>query len=76
MTSLNSAPSARTWPQTSGEPTETPSVILSVKVGADVSLGALSAIRESVRILSAFAWGKESRLSQKKSAQLCDLMNA
>ena len=49
---------------------------LSLGSGASVSAAALSLARDSLRVLSAFAWGKESRLSKKKSAQLCDLMNA
>ncbi len=44
--------------------------------GARAPLAALSMVRDSLHLLGAFAWGKEGRLSNKKSAQLCDLMNA
>ncbi len=47
-----------------------------VKPGAGAPLAAFSMIRDSLRLLGAFAWGKEGRLSNNKSAQLCDLMNA
>lgn len=76
MTIPNSAPSASTGTQTADDLTETIPVTMSVGRGAGVSLAALSVVRDSLRVLSAFAWGKESRLSKKKSAQLCDLMNA
>ena len=76
MTSINSAADASNWTPTSDVPAETSSPIFSAKASAHVSLGALSAVRDSLCVLSAFAWGKESRLSKQKSAQLCDLMNA
>lgn len=38
-------------------------------------MAALSVICDSFRLLSAFAWSKEGRLSKNTSAKLCDLMN-
>ena len=49
---------------------------LALRSGVGISAATLSVVRDSLRVLGAFAWGKESRLSKKKSAQLCDLMNA
>ena len=76
MTTLNPTSPTSTWPSNSDAPTETPSFTSSAVASANVPLGVLSVVRDSLRVLSAFAWSKEGRLSKKKSAQLCDLMNA
>ena len=46
-----------------------------VELGMGTAHAALTLIRESLTVLSAFAMGKEARLSRNKSAQLCELMN-
>ena len=43
---------------------------------ASAPWAAFSMFTDSLRLLGCFSVGKEGRLSQKKSAQLCDLMNA
>ncbi len=46
-----------------------------VALSMGTPLAAFAALRDSLNILSAFAWGKQSRLPRSKSAQLCELMN-
>ena len=46
-----------------------------VELDARAPLAGLAMLRDSVRVLGAFAWGKPARLSHNKSAELCSLMN-
>ncbi len=85
MTSSTSAPVNNAWPVA----TETFSAETSafealtcadasampVELGARAPLAGLAMLRDSLRILSAFAGVKEGRLSRKQSAQMCELMN-
>ena len=46
-----------------------------VELGVRAPLAGLAMLRDSARILGAFAWGKPARLSHNKSAELCSLMD-
>ena len=81
MTSSTSAPINASWPLNKEMPTAdassfpAPTDATPVELGARAPLAALTMLRDSARILGAFAWGKHARLSRNKSAELCALMD-
>ena len=81
MTSSTAAPANKSWPlPTDALAAEADSFsseadAMPVELGARAPLAALAMLRDCSRILGAFAWGKAGRISNKKSAELCQLMD-
>lgn len=46
-----------------------------VNLGIRAPFAALTMMRDSARILSGFAWGKDARISRNKSAEICSLLD-
>ena len=85
MTSSTTNPINNTWPLAADARAADASAFealtsaeadaMPVELGARAPLAGLAMLRDSVRILGAFSWGKEARLSRNKSAEMCQLMD-
>lgn len=71
MTSTTSARLSATWPVAADA--STPDATAPVTLSARAPLGAMSLICDSLRVMSAFAFGK--RATRQSSAAMCDLMD-